>query len=178
MRSDPITAIGEVAQLAFVPADIDAALRYWTKTIGAGPFVAFDHIPTETCSYQGAASDIDFTLYIGYWGALQIELIVQHNDAPSIYRAWRDERREGLHHVCVFTEDMARARAILAAAGTTIVQEVTLADGIAGVYAETGGGQGSLLEILKPNRAILDSFAHIRSLSVGWDGSEPVRRLG
>ena len=33
-------------------------------------------------------------------------MIRQHNDAPSIYKAWRDEGREGLHHVCILVDDL------------------------------------------------------------------------
>jgi hypothetical protein len=178
MRSEPITAIGEIMQLAFVPADMDAALHYWTQTIGAGPFVALDHIQTETCAYYGVPSAIDFSLYLGYWGEMQIELIVQHNDAPSIYKTWRDEGRDGLHHVCVLTQDMPRARAIMRAAESPIAQELTMAGGVEAFYAQMGNGPGTLVEVLKPNQLINDSFAYIKGLSVGWDGAEPVRRLG
>ena len=178
MRRNTIAGIGDVMQLAFVPGDVDAALKHWTQTMGAGPFVLLEHIQAETAAYKGVPADIDFSLYLGYWGDLQIEIIVQHNDTPSIYKTWRDEGREGLHHVCLLTGDMERARAAMAAAGAAVVQELTLAGGVEAVYAGTGGGPGSLVEVLKPNQAILDSFAHIKSLSVGWDGADPVRRLG
>ena len=108
MRAEPMNAIaglGQIMQLAYVPADFDGALAHWLK-MGAGPFFALDHVVLEDLRYRGQPADIDFSMLLGYWGDLQIELIRQHNDAPSIYTAWRDQNLEGLHHVCLLVEDM------------------------------------------------------------------------
>src|SRR6266446_5850744 len=101
-----IARLGEAMQMAYVPADLDAALHFWTKTIGAGPFFAINHI----------------------------ELVRQHNDAPSIFKAWRDEGREGLHHVCMLVDDMDTARSICATAGATILQEALVPNGGEVIY--------------------------------------------
>ena len=178
MRGKLIGGIGDVVQLAFVPADVDAALAYWTQTMGAGPFAALDHLQMDAATYQGAPAMADFSAYIGYWGDLQIEIIKQHDDTPSIYKSWRDEGREGLHHVCLVTGNMAAARRIIGDAGGTVVQEAFLPGGAEVIYAETGGGPGTMVAVLQPTQAVLDLFARIKSLSVDWDGAEPVRRLG
>ena len=39
-RTNSLTALGEVMQLAYVPADFDGALKFWIETMGAGPFFA------------------------------------------------------------------------------------------------------------------------------------------
>ena len=31
-----ITSLGEIMQLAYVPADFDATLKFWIETVGAG----------------------------------------------------------------------------------------------------------------------------------------------
>jgi len=172
-----LAAIGPIMQLAFVPADPDAALAHWLK-LGAGPFFALDHVGLEDVRYRGAPADIDFSMLLGYWGDLQIEIIRQHNAAPSIYKAWRDEGREGLHHVCILTDDMAAARAACAAAGAAIVQEAGVPGGGAVVYADTGGGPGTMVEILKPAPGGRAFFSFMREAHRGWDGTDPVRRLG
>ncbi len=172
-----IAALGEVMQLAFVPADFDAALAHWTR-VGAGPFFALDHVKLDGVKYRGAPADIDFSMVIGYWGDLQIELIRQHNDAPSIYRAWRDEGREGLHHVCILVDDMAQARRVCAEAGAVVAQEGLAPGGGEVIYVDTGGGPGSMVEILKPAPGGRDFFAMMREAARNWDGSDPVRRLG
>ena len=172
-----IAALGDVMQLAFVPADFDAALAHWMK-VGAGPFFALDHVKLDAVKYRGAPADIDFSMVIGYWGDIQIELIRQHNDAPSIYKAWRDEGREGVHHVCVLVNDMALARRVCAGAGGVVAQEGLVPGGGEVIYVDTGGGPGSMVEILKPAPGGRDFFAMMREAARNWDGSDPVRRLG
>lgn len=172
-----IANVGQVMQLAFVPADIDAALAHWLK-MGAGPFFALDHVQLEGVRYQGQAADIDFSMLLGYWGDLQIELIRQHNDAPSIYKAWRDAGHEGLHHVCLLTDDMAAARAACTEAGAVVAQEAKVPGGGEVIYVDTGGGPGTMVEILKPAPGGREFFGMMRQAHQGWDGSDPVRRLG
>ncbi|MBS0408577.1 MAG: VOC family protein [Proteobacteria bacterium] len=173
-----IAALGEVMQLAYVPADFDAALAFWTGTMGAGPFFALDHVQLEAVKYRGAPAQIDFSMALGYWGDIQIELIRQHNDAPSIYRAWRDEGREGLHHVCILVDDMDQARTACAEAGAAVVQEARVPGGGEVIYVDTGGGPGTMVEILKPAPGGRDFFAMMREAARNWDGADPLRRLG
>lgn len=173
----PIAQIGEVMQLAFVPADFDAALAHWLR-IGAGPFFALDHVQLEDVRYRGQPAEIDFSMLLGYWGDLQIELIRQHNASPSIYKAWRDQGREGLHHVCILTDDMAAARAACAAVAVSVEQEGKVPGGGEVIYVDTGGGPGTMVEILKPAPGGREFFAMLRDAHRGWDGADPVRRLG
>ncbi len=177
-RSPQIADLGEIMQLAFVPADFDAALDFWVRVMGAGPFFALDHVKLIDLKHRGEPSDVDFSMALGYWGDMQIELIRQHNDAPSIYKAWRDEGHEGLQHVCILVDDMAHAREVCAAAGAVVAQEGFVAGGGEVIYVDTGGGPGTMVEILKPGPGSRDFFAMIRDAARGWDGSEPLRRLG
>ena len=174
----PIAKLGNVMQLAYVPADFDAALRYWTQTMGVGPFFRLDHVAMLDTRYRGTPSAVDFSMALAYWGDLQIELIEQHNDAPSIYKQWRDEGREGLHHVCVLVDDMAAAREVCRAAGAEVMQEAKVGGGGEVIYVDTGGGPGSLIEILQVPQATLDFFALMRETARTWDGTDPVRKVG
>jgi catechol 2,3-dioxygenase-like lactoylglutathione lyase family enzyme len=172
-----IAQLGTVMQLAYVPKDFDAALRYWTETMGVGPFFSMEHISLPNCRHEGQPSDIDFSIAIAYWGDLQIELVRQHNDAPSIYKRWRDEGRDGLHHVCIVVDDMAHARQVCAAAGARIAQEADVAGGGEVIYVDAGGGPGSLIELIRLPQATLDAFAAMRELCRDWDGRDPLRSL-
>lgn len=178
MSRQVIAALGEVMQLAFVPADVQGALKFWTGTMGAGPFVALDHVQTERTLYKGEPTDVDFSIYVGYWGDIQIEIVEQHNDGASIYKEWRDAGGEGMHHVCLLVDDMEKARATTAAAGAVMLQEVWLPGGGEAIYVDTGGGQGTIVEILKPGPGVPEAFAYVKSLSADWDGTDPIRRLG
>ena len=177
-RTSLIAQRGTVMQLAFVPRDFDAALRHWTETMGVGPFFSLEHIALPNCRYEGQPSAIDFSIAIAYWGDIQIELVKQHNDAPSIYKRWRDEGREGLHHVCIVVDDMADARRVCAAAGARIAQEAVVAGGGEVIYVDAGGGPGSLIELIRLPQSTLDAFAAMREVCRHWDGRDPLRPLG
>ena len=174
-----LASLGEVTQLAYVPRDIDAALRFWTQSIGAGPFFRNPRAQVEDVTYYGRPSDVEFRTLIGYWGDLQIELVEQLNDAPSIYKDWLDGGFEGLHHVCILVEDMKPARAAGMAAGARSAMEGRIAGGQGEfIYFDTGGGPGSMVEIVRPGPALREAFAMMREASRGWDGSDPVRSRG
>jgi hypothetical protein len=163
-------------QNAFVPHDFDAALTFWTGAMGVGPFFLFPHVRLENTLYRGQPTEVDFSIAIAYWGDLQIELVQQHNEAPSIYKEWRDSGGDGLHHCCLLTDDMSAARA--AAKGMVVAQEARVPGGGEVIYVETGGGPGTIVEILKPAPGGREAFAMFRKAAENWDGRDPVRRLG
>lgn len=171
-----IAQLGTVMQLAYVPRDFDAAVRYWTETMGVGPFFRIDHIACDEVRHRGVKVDVDFSVLIGYWGDLQVELVRQHNDAPSIYKSWLDEGHEGLHHVCIVVDDMAHARKVCSEAGAEVMQEIWVSGGGEAIYVDAGGGQGGLIEILcMPGSN--EMFAKLREEARNWDGTDPVRTL-
>lgn len=174
-----LAALGDVFQLAFVPSDFDAALTHWTRVIGAGPFFLMEHIKTEKLQYRGQPSDVDFTAAIGYWNDVQIEIITQHNAAPSIFSEWRRAGHEGLHHVCMVVADIERARALSLEAGCTIAQEMEAGGGQSKIiYVDTGGGPGTMIEMVQTNEERRRSFfGPMREAARDWDGTNPIRCL-
>ncbi len=170
-----LSAIGPVMQMAFVPRDFESALAYWTGTMGVGPFFLMENIRLEEMRYLGEASACVFSIALAYWGDMQIELIRQENDAPSIYKG---QEGGALHHSCILTDDIARARHIALDAGATLLVEARVGADGAVFYADTGNGPGSIVEVLQPATGSEGMFAMIREAARGWDGSDPVRRLG
>lgn len=169
-----LSSIGPVMQIAFVPEDFDSALRYWTEVMGVGPFFLMENIQLEAMRYKGASSDFMFSIALAYWGDVQVELIRKDNDAPSIYDG---HEGKGLHHTCVLTHDIEAARTIVADAGAEILVEAKVGEDGAVLYVNSGGGPGTILEILQPSSGSDGLFAMIKAASVGWDGSEPTRKL-
>ena len=44
---------GEMRQIAFVVRDLEAALRYWTETVGVGPFFMLRDLVPDNWLYRG-----------------------------------------------------------------------------------------------------------------------------
>ncbi|MDB5448599.1 MAG: hypothetical protein JWQ97_3916 [Phenylobacterium sp.] len=174
LRPALIAQLGEVMQMAFVVRDFDAALDFWTRTMGVGPFFVNEKVMLDDVRYRGAPTDIDFRMAIGYWGEGQVELIHQRNDAPSIYKEWLDAGRDGLHHVCLLVDDMEATRRVCRDAGAEVIQEGRLPGGEV-IYVDTGGGPGTIVELLKLPQAGHERFAAMREAARNWDGSDPIR---
>lgn len=173
-----IKALGPIMQLAFVPRDMTAAVTFWTQTMGVGPFFRLEHVTCDRTLYLGQQTEPDFSINLAYWGDVQIELIEQHNDAPSIYTEWLARGMDGLHHVCIAVDDISHARAVCAASRTRMLQEVFLPGGVEAIYVDTGGGPGTMVEIIQPSADLRGLFDVMKDAARDWDGTDPVRLLG
>lgn len=176
-KRGPLTDLGPVMQLAFLPQDLDAAVRHWTETVGAGPFFLMENICLGDMTYLGQPTDAVFSVAIGYWGDLQIELIRAENDAPSIYTGDYGVH-DRLHHICIAVDDIGKAAAAVRAAGAKILVEGKVGDTGAVIYADAGGGPGHIIEYVQLMEGGAEFFAMMRDAARGWDGSEPLRRIG
>lgn len=172
-----IAALGDIMQLAFVPEDFDAAVAHWTQVMGVGPFFLIEGIHLDGMKYRGAPTDAVFDLALAYWGDVQIELIRPRDDHPSIYRGEYARVGNGLHHVCILVDDIAAARRVCDEAGAEVVIEGAFGTSQV-IYVDAGGGPGTLVEILQQAKDGPDLFGMIKAAGVGWDGSEPLRKLG
>jgi methylmalonyl-CoA/ethylmalonyl-CoA epimerase len=172
-----ISGLGPVMQLAFVPRDFDAAVDHWARVMGVGPFFHMQHLTPPAMWYRGHPTRFDFSIALAYWGDIQIELIQQHDDVPSIYSDWSKAGRSGVHHVCQMVDDIDCARAAFDREGCEILQEVALDEGHA-IYGQTLGGLGIMFEVIQSPPPLIEMFEMIKSASIGWDGADPLRIVG
>lgn len=172
-----IAALGPVGQLAYLPSDFDAAVRYWTETMGVGPFFLLPNVRLGQMRYKGQPTEAVFSIAIAYWGDMQIELVRAENAEPGIYTG-EYAVTDRLHHVCIFVDSIAQARAAVEAAGGEILVEGTVGDDGAVIYVDAGGGPGHVIEILQSMSSGAGLFAMIKDASRDWDGRDPLRVLG
>lgn len=172
-----LAQLGSPMQLAYLPTDFDAAVTHWTTVLGAGPFFLIENVALAQMRYLGEPTDAVFSLAIGYWGDMQIELIRPENSSPSIYRG-DYAVHDRLHHVCVLVDDIAEARSVCDTVGATVVVEGRVGASGAVLYVDPGGGPGTLIELLQPEPGTHELFAMMRSAARGWDGRDPLRSLG
>jgi len=172
----PLKQLGPVIQLAFFPTDFDAAMKYWIETVGVGPFFVLNDVRLGEMTYKGVPTDAPFTMAIGYWGDIQIELIRTDSTQPSLY-CGDYAVRDRLHHVCVFVPDIKVARAACAAAGAQIIVEGKVGDDGEVIYVDPGNGPGYIIEYLQPMAGSEGLFEMMKEAARTWDGSDPVRVL-
>jgi catechol 2,3-dioxygenase-like lactoylglutathione lyase family enzyme len=168
---------GAVRQNGYVVRDIEAALRHWTEVLRVGPFYCFERVAVEDFRYRGEPSPIEVSIALANSGELQIELIQQRNDAPSMYRDFVASGREGLQHIAYWTETMDADLERAAEAGWRIGQsgQIGGADGRF-VYFDTEAHPGTVVELSEVSGPKGRFFGHLAQLARDWDGSDPVRR--
>ena len=169
--------LSTVRQIAYVVRDFDAALKYWIELVRVGPFFVFEHCPLQNQRYRGQASNVDVTLAIGNSGALQIELIYQHNDEPSVYKEFLDAGRVGVHHYGLMPENYAETCADYRARGHAAAFTCTVA-GAELTYFDTVASLGHYTELWDNSSVFKDLFLRVENAAVGWDGRDPIRRAG
>lgn len=177
IKPGPLKALGDIIQMAYLPSDFDAALRYWTETMGVGPFFLLENVQLGEMRYRGQPTASVFSIAIGYWGDIQIELIRPENDAPSIYNGEYGVK-DTLHHICIFVESIADARKACAEIGAEILVEGKVGDSGEVIYVDAGGGPGHIVELLQPMAGSEGLFAMMRDAAKDWDGSDPLRLVG
>ena len=168
--------IPPLTQNAFIVDDVVAAAGRWSQTLGAGPFFLFEHVDYGGVTYRGQPTQIDASVAIGWWGDVQIELIEQHNDAPSIYRDFKLRGGLGLQHVASYTRAYDADLARLAAIGHVPVQEGGKGIGIRFCYVDAIPGSGWMLELIDETPVMREINERTRDVSKHWDGREPLRR--
>jgi hypothetical protein len=169
---------GEIRQNGYVVRDIDAALRHWTERLGVGPFFYFERVPMRDFRYRGEPSPLEVSIALANSGSLQIELIQQRNDAPSMYRDFLEAGREGLQHVAYWTSSMDADLERYAAAGYAVGQSGCIGDGGRFVYLLTETHPGTVVEVSEVSGAKGKFFAHVADSAREWDGTQPIRTIG
>lgn len=171
---------GPVMQLGFVVPDLERAAGHWAR-LGVGPFFLLEHIQFAECSYRGSPARFDMSVAVAQWGEVQVELIHQHDDVPSIYTDFDGSRAGGLQHVGVMTDSVADHLERLAAHGIAPVQQGSTANGINFAYVDTdrlpGAHPGGMVELIEHGPAIDGFFAMVRKAAGSWDGRDPLRHL-
>src|SRR6185437_1835675 len=108
-------------------------------------------------------------------GPLQIELIQQRNDAPSMYKDFLDAGRTGLQHLAYWTESFEADLARLPAQGLVVGMSGEVGEKGRYVYFETETHPVTVIELSEVAGPKGRLFKMIREASIGWDGSDPVR---
>lgn len=166
---------GPVIQQGYVVPDIDAAMLHWVAR-GVGPFFIESHIRPKG-EYDGEAIQPDLSAAFAYSGDQQIEVIQQHDDAPTIYRDHlADHPGGGLQHLAVWVDDIATTLTDLETAGRSYSVRQRYGDGHA--YLDCDDAPGVMMQLMARSDHLVELMATIRDASIGWDGeTAPIRRI-
>jgi len=166
---------GEIRQLGYVVPDIEAAMDYWSSTLGVGPWFYNPKVPIVNYTYRGTLHQPHNSVALANSGFVQVELIQTRNDVPSMYRDFQQAGRSGLQHVAFWTSEYDADLERLLAQGFKPVMSGEVGERGRFVYFDTEYHPGTVIELSEVAGPKGRMFDLIREASHGWDGTNPVR---
>jgi catechol 2,3-dioxygenase-like lactoylglutathione lyase family enzyme len=167
---------GPVRQVGFVVPDLDAALQSWCS-LGIGPWFTVREIEQTGCRYRGELCEPTLSIAFANSGPLQLELIQQHGDEPSIYREFLDAGREGFHQLAWWAADFDAVTKKADAAGWPAVFSGGSGD-VRFVYFELDTAISTVVEVMELNDVSRGMAELVADAAATWDGvTDPVRSL-
>jgi hypothetical protein len=155
--------------------DLAAAMRNYTEVLHIGPWFARGPFIPEKALYRGERPAAELSLARAFSGDSMIELIQQHNDAPSVFREIIELRGFGFHHWAIPTRAFAEDTRQYQAQGFQVAYSDVLDTGARISYLDTVSALGGLVELVEMTPAQLDRYTLFYRNSIGWDGTDPVR---
>ena len=166
---------GQIRQAGYVVDDIEAAMDYWSRTLGIGPWFYNERVPIRNYTYRGERYEVHNSVALANSGPLQMELIQTRNDAPSMYRDFLKAGRTGLQHVAYWTENYDADLERLTGQGFKPVMSGEVGEKGRFVYFDTEYHPGTVIELSEVAGPKGKMFDLIRNASLEWDGRDPVR---
>ncbi|WP_183408299.1 VOC family protein [Nocardioides pocheonensis] len=174
------SVLGPRMQVGMVVRDLEVATEFWAQHLGIGPWIAMKSSSADRrFVHRGAESPVEMELAFSYAGDTQLEIIAQTNDAPSPYKEFLDEGREGVHHLGFWPEDFEGSCSALRSAGFEELFALYLPDGSSNVtYYSSPAFIGLVVELAPMTPFRRKYMTAIEKLAQSWDGSHPLRRFG
>jgi Glyoxalase/Bleomycin resistance protein/Dioxygenase superfamily len=165
-----------IVQLGFVVEDLDAAIGRYTQLLNIGPWTVFENMSLGKVEYRGVPSSLDLTIANGCAGHMQIELIQQNDDRPSVYTEKPLERRYEFHHWGVATRDFDRDFERFRSMGYEVAVYAHVEDFDArGAHMDTTRDLPGMIELIEMTPEVEQVFTDSYKAALGWDGTDPVR---
>ena len=167
---------GEIRQLGYVVHDIEAAMAYWSETLGVGPWYYNPRVPIVNYEYDGQHYEPHNSVALANSGFVQVELIQTRNDVPSMYRDFLRAGRTGLQHVAYWTQNYDADVERLLAQGFKPKMSGEVGARGRFIYFDTEYHPGTVIELSEVAGPKGRMFDLIRESATGWDGTtDPVR---
>ncbi|MDB5826033.1 MAG: glyoxalase [Variovorax sp.] len=170
---------GGVRQVGYVVRDIEKAMDHWARTLGVGPWFYKEAVGTTEFKYYGKPSRLpQLSIALANSGDLQIELIQQRDDAPSLYLDSLNRGGEGAQHLAYWTDSGFDEN-------VTRLLSLGYVEGHSGRMGTRGRFAyfvhpdlpGGMFEISEMAGGKGEYFREIRNAAESWDGGKPIRRM-
>jgi Glyoxalase/Bleomycin resistance protein/Dioxygenase superfamily len=160
-------------QIGWIVEDVLKIAQKWVDVYGVGPFHVMPR-KEMTVLYRGEQTTWDFQTVVAQAGPVQIELIEQFCDRPSIYNEVFPRGQSGVHQICTVTRAYEDAISHYVDQGYDLAAEISTRGGRVG-YVDTLEDFGIVTEVVEESPEFVSALAKISATCKDWDGSDPIR---
>jgi hypothetical protein len=166
-----------IIQMAYVVEDIHRAMRHWVEKLNVGPWFLLDSFTGIDAQYRGNPTGSPVSLAMSFAGHMMIEIIQEHGPAPSVYRETIEKRGYGFHHWGVATTDFDRSVKKYESDGYELAFLARVPTGGRVAYMDTTRDLPGMVELIELGAAFDEVFSGFYAATIGWDGSNSVRKF-
>jgi hypothetical protein len=163
-------------QVGYVVDDVVATARKWARLFGVGPFHVLPPVEQQMM-VKGELAPVTVRVAVAQAGPVQIELIQQVDDRPSIFRDWSRSGTAAVHQLATVTAEYDAKVAEYQALGYELASESNTKAGFRVAYFDTVADFGFYTEVVERTPLLMEQFAGIARTCALWDGTDPVRLL-
>ena len=167
---------GPIRQIGYVVTDLDSAMAHWLE-LGVGPWFVLRGLPMSA-NYRGEPCETTLSVAWSNSGEMQIELIQQLDDTPSIFTEFLTARGPGFHQLAYWATDFAATMAAVEKAGWPVVWAGGEGYGVRFTYVEPPNAPAAVIKISELTDATAANAIFIHDAAAEWDGRDPIRVLG
>jgi len=168
---------GPMRQIGYVVRDIEKTMSHWLKVCAIGPWFYNEKAQFESVTYNGKVyNDMRVSLAFANSGDMQIELIQQRCNTPSMYLEFLASGKEGMQHWSAWPENYHEIYKRALDKGFTVLQEGTHPRGPF-AYFTSRTVQDPVIEISELTAGRRRFFDMVREAAANWDGRDPIRQI-
>jgi hypothetical protein len=159
-----------IMQYAYIVPDLQEAMENYAERLGVGPWFVTERFSPPQMQYRGQPTNPDVAIAMSYSGGMNIELIQQRDDTPSVYHEVRQARGFGFHHWGVTTENFDRDLQAYLDRGDEAAFTITLGSGSRIAYIDTTAYLPGMVELIEVTDGVRASFGNMHRITRDWDG--------
>jgi pyruvate/2-oxoglutarate dehydrogenase complex dihydrolipoamide acyltransferase (E2) component len=163
----PAVAVGpgRLQRVGQVVADLEAAMRAWAHSAGAGPFFVFPQMKLTNARYRGQSVTPGVSMAVAFSGPVIVSLVQTLDTSPS---AWRDMGPGG-RFVSIEVPSWNDALASISPTEGEPLFMATLPYGGRICVHDTTAAIGSMTEWIEPHFVLGGMLTQIESAHRNWD---------
>jgi hypothetical protein len=167
-----------IIQFAYTVDNIQEGMRRYTDRLRVGPWFLIGPFVPAKGIYRGAVTTMRISLAVAFAGEAMVELIEQHDEAPSVYRETLEARgAHGFHHWAIGARDFEGTVAGYKQQGYPEAFSDISPRGVRVVYFDTSRDLPGMLEIIEMTADVEEQYRRMYQAAKDWNGQHAVIEL-